>query len=216
MHALDSLLLLPQIPVDLDHGILGRQVAQVQRTPVQAPVAGDVAGHALVLAHVDERLLRRDHEVEVWGEVGADYSLAPADSITYGSDVGRVALEELDAGVGGNGVGELGGVAGVGTNGDGVGGIEEGIGNQAAELACCAKDGNVRVRHCRAFGVWAVVKVVHCADLGPELGNRSEAKTSTGIDSWKIETDMSKPGCDMYREAENDNSIYIIPNLRCF
>ena len=98
--------------------------------------------------------MRRDHEVEVWSEIGTDYGLAPTDGIADGSDVGRVALEELDAGVRGDGIGELGSVSGVGVDGDGVGDVEEGIGNQATELACCAKDGNVRGRHCRGSGMY--------------------------------------------------------------
>ena len=50
---------------------------------------------------------------------------------------------------------------------------------------------------------------MHCADLGPELGDILE-RESRRSKSREIETDMSKADCAMCIEAENDNSIYII------
>lgn len=112
MHSLNLLFLL-QIGFNLDHGILGRQIAWLQLRVIERPVRGDVAGHVFRRGGVDEQFLAADHEV-VGAQVGADDDVAAADEGAGGGEVvgGAGALMDGDAWVGGGeGGGEFGWVA---------------------------------------------------------------------------------------------------------
>jgi hypothetical protein len=127
MHARDLRLALLQVGGDELHRVLGGQGAEVEPAEVEAPVGGDVARDVGGDAGVDEGLLAGEHEGG-GAEVAAYCDGGAVQGFVDLVGVGGGCLEEGDAGVGGDGGGELGGVAAE-TVDVHVGGFEEVFGD---------------------------------------------------------------------------------------
>lgn len=84
-----------QMGLDVLHRVLGGVLAVLELGEVEAVVAGDVAGHVLGIAGVDQELLAVGHEGVV-AQVAADDDVAASGELAQLVHVGGVALDDGD------------------------------------------------------------------------------------------------------------------------
>lgn len=99
-----------QVVLDVLHRVLGGVLAVLELGEVEAVVAGDVAGHVLGVAGVDQELLPVGHEGVV-AQVAADDNVAAFGELAQLVHIGGVALDDGDVGGGAQVVGEFAGIA---------------------------------------------------------------------------------------------------------
>lgn len=86
-----------EIRLDMNHGILGEELTELELGVIKRTVTGDLARDIERLAGVNQSLLSIDHEFFV-AEVAADDDIATGDEGVDGCMVKGVALDGRDFG----------------------------------------------------------------------------------------------------------------------